>query len=517
MAPAPGPAAATDWRATRRAHVGAVGVDHVAGLLAIVVLAGVFHFGTLREGHHWGDDFSQYILHARNLVVGRTYSDTGQIDNPDRPVGPSVYPPVFPALLAGVYAVRGVDLVAMKAVVAACFLLMLVAVFLACRAVLPPGLLLALVALLAFNPYFWRFRDGVLSDIPFTAFAYLALAMMDRLARAPAASPPGLALALGTGAVGYLAYGTRSIGIVLLPVLVLNDLRRQRRVAPLTWIAGGTLVAAVVMQRVLLPVDVNYLGMYRLDVPRLAAQALDYVRALGVLWEDGLSPLVTGALLVVASGLAVVGFVLRMARGPGAGELFVLCYLPPVVLFPALQGARYLIPVLPLYLAYALLGLQRCLGLLPYRARVAGLAALALTVALNYGAAHARADLGPLPDGVGTPESRAFFAFVREGTPADAVFVCRKPRALALFGDRAASVYHLPPDDGRLWSYLEGIRASHLVLGPFDDAAWRRFVARHAGRLHRVYASPEFDVLRIVRATSPARARSAGALQEDPR
>jgi hypothetical protein len=79
------------------------------------LVIGVFIFCTVNSGHDWGDDFAQYILHAANLANGKPYADTGYIVNPDNPsIGPSAYPPLFPLILAPVYAVFGLNLTAFK-------------------------------------------------------------------------------------------------------------------------------------------------------------------------------------------------------------------------------------------------------------------------------------------------------------------------------------------------------------------------------------------------------------------
>src|SRR5436309_10610680 len=80
---------------------------------AIAVGTGVFFSLTLRPGHDWGDDFAHYIGHARNLVEGRPYRDTGYLFHP-RVNNPDTYPPVFPLLLAPVYMLRGLDLTSLK-------------------------------------------------------------------------------------------------------------------------------------------------------------------------------------------------------------------------------------------------------------------------------------------------------------------------------------------------------------------------------------------------------------------
>src|SRR5579883_3684007 len=84
---------------------------------AILIIVAIFVFSacTIRDGQVWDDDPAQYILHARNIAEGRPYSQTGYIFNPEYgTLGPRSYPPGFPLLLAPVWALRGLDLNAMK-------------------------------------------------------------------------------------------------------------------------------------------------------------------------------------------------------------------------------------------------------------------------------------------------------------------------------------------------------------------------------------------------------------------
>lgn len=80
----------------------------IADLIAIV---GVFYIATIREGHDWGDDFSIYIQHAKNIAEGAAYDHIRYILNPYFPLySPKAYPPIFPLLLLPIYFSYGVSL-----------------------------------------------------------------------------------------------------------------------------------------------------------------------------------------------------------------------------------------------------------------------------------------------------------------------------------------------------------------------------------------------------------------------
>jgi len=97
-----------------------LGLPAAAALCALAI--GMFFLATIREGHVWGDDFSLYIRHAQNIVRGEPYAESGYIYNPQNPlVGPKIYPPGFPLLLAPVVGVFGLELRPMKILVIAFF------------------------------------------------------------------------------------------------------------------------------------------------------------------------------------------------------------------------------------------------------------------------------------------------------------------------------------------------------------------------------------------------------------
>ena len=82
---------------------------------AVIILIGLFYTFTIRDGHNWGGDFSMYINHAKNIVEGIDYQDTGFIINLYGPIiSPESYPPVFPLLLSPVYYFFNLNFTVMK-------------------------------------------------------------------------------------------------------------------------------------------------------------------------------------------------------------------------------------------------------------------------------------------------------------------------------------------------------------------------------------------------------------------
>ena len=206
----------------------------LVGLLTVIAL---FHSFTVRQGHIWGDDFAMYVAHARNLVDGHPYAETGYLFNPASPVSPRMYPPVFPLLLAPVVKLFGLNLIPMKIEQVLFFVLVLAAVYLFWRDDLSSKYALVQIAILGFSPHFWAAKDNVLSDLPFLLFFYVVAVLVRR---APQNGPGWWAWALLIDVVLYFAIGTRTAGIALLVGLLLYDILTLRRITRRTAIALST-------------------------------------------------------------------------------------------------------------------------------------------------------------------------------------------------------------------------------------------------------------------------------------
>src|ERR1700676_303324 len=194
--------------------------------IAIVAVVAIYA-ATVTPGHVFGqDDFAAYLMHTANLVEGRPYTAINYVPNPDALwIAPSHgYPPVYPLVLAPIYKFRGFDLRAMKIVTVLCFGVFLAAFSFLLTGGFPPWARLAAILVVGFNIVFWEQRDYLLSEFPYLMFSFGALLIAQKTYEDldPRAWRAGAALLLSL--LLYGAYGTRTIGITLLPALVLADL-----------------------------------------------------------------------------------------------------------------------------------------------------------------------------------------------------------------------------------------------------------------------------------------------------
>ena len=122
-----------------------------------------------------------------------------------------------------------------------------------------------------------------------------------------------------------------------------------------------------------------------------------------------------------------------------------------------------------------------------------------LAILVTYFSKYTTMDFGPEYEGPGNEESIALFEYIRNNTEPTDVFVFRKPRVLALFTGRSATVYHETEDDNALWEYVHEVDAAYLVTGILDSEFFPGFVKKHRDSLESVYANDDFTIYRIKR------------------
>lgn len=478
----------------------------IAGTIAVL---GGIHLTTLRPGHEWGDDFGLYVAHARNLAEGRPYADTGYVYNPQNAVvSPRSYPPIFPLLLAPVYHFFGLDLMAMKAFEVLLFILMLGVLAIVFRQRLPLPYALVCLVLFALNPYVWQHKDRLLSETPFMLFAYLALILAEKALQTDGSRTRSVVGGFMAGLASYLAFGTRTAGVILIPSMIGLELLRRHRLGMVSLSILTAFAAGVGVQKILLPSDgsLSYLDQLVFDPLRFARIGLSLVRAMGGFVENGYSSaagaLLYGCLLV----LALVGYVARLRRRLTVYELFAAGNFMLLTVWPAAESdRRFLLPILPLFFLYIGEGLTLLIITMLRQAEKPAAAVLTLAVLVSYLGCYSRLDIGPVREGVSTPEAGSLFGWIQTQTDRDAVFLFQKPKALALYTRRSALAHHRPADEAHLWRFLRSTGVTHVIVCPSSSypafQSSRRmlapFIERYGERFEEVYANAAFRVYRL--------------------
>ncbi len=482
---------------------------HTLLAAGVLLMIAAVHLGTLRRGQRWGDDFAQYVHHAKNLAQGIPYGETGYIYNPSyATIGPPCYPPVCPLLLAPVYVFFGLNLEVMKLVMIASLVCFLGFVFLCFRRELPLPHALAGVLLVGLNRKWLGGANNIGSDLPFMALLYLTILVLQRAYDGARAESPRLRCLLPAALLMYLSYGARTLGGLLFPSVLIYDFLRYRRITGWAVLVGAVFIVLAAAQGIAVGGNAAYFDQYNVGPGVFVENAVQYLKESAGFWHNGYFGPLGGLIFLAVTALAALGYVSSLRRQVTILEIFPALYLPALLLFPGYAGARYLQPIFPLYLLFAFRGLEH-----PWLARRAALrravlASLGIAVSGSYVAAATQVKL-EMTEGIFKSESVALFDYVRTHTDEDDVLVFIKPRAMSLLTSRRASAYHMPEDDARLWDYFDRIDAAWLAVVENDNALadaeeparlayLRDFARRNASHLSLAFANADFGLYRIV-------------------
>lgn len=467
---------------------------------AVLAVIAVFYLLSFRSGHTWGDDFAMYLLHASNLAEGRAYADTGYLYNPAEPhLGPPVYPPVFPLLIAPVYRFAGLNLTAFKVVEVVFFLLFLAVVYFLFESYLPPAWRLALVALLGLNPYFWDFKDAIVSDLPAVFFTALALLIADRAYRSKRFP---LAQAALLGVVMFLAYGTRTTAIVLLPALIAYELIRFRRITRFAIVAVA--VAGVLMGGMALALTVvgKIPSLFRWDPRWIVSNGIAYAKVLRTFWLNGFSNAFSYAVFAIAYLLVLFG-IWKQGR-IGIFEVYAVLLLGVTFVYSVPGNYRYLFPILPLYLTYLLLGARAALQRAPSPIVKAAVAAGLVAVAATYAGAYSTMNWREIREGIGDPDFVALSDYIKQNSARADVLVFLKPRVLALLTGHPSATYPSHASLVEMESFLRQFHACYVVDTNLEHADFTPdretltpFLQAAGAKVERVYANPHYSLYRM--------------------
>ena len=433
-----------------------------------------------------GGDNAAYIALAQSLLEGRGYLELYDPATPPH----TQYPPVFPAVIAAALAVGIRPWVGLKLVVIGFSVAAVCFAFLWARRRGWPGAAAWVTLLVAVSPGVLDLSHWVLSDVPFAAFTLAALWGFERL------RPDAWGRFAFATAAAALAYFTRSAGLPLIVAVVawLALRRHWRQLAAFVLLIGP--LAALWWLRARALGGVSYVEQFMMvnpyapDLGRIGP--VDFIQRIidndreyltkhlpALLFGDkGGWLLVPSAVIVL---VAAAGWGSRLRR-PTVAELFLPLYVGLLLAWPAVwSGERFLLPVLPLVLAYAGIGVTRLSRrFVPRLTRFAGPVAAMILLAAAVPALRRQVEAGGectlrYMEGDRYPclvrDWRDFFEIAewsRRALPDGAVVLARKPRLFYLISGHRSRVYPLSENPDDFFAAARTAGARYVVLDYVD-------------------------------------------------
>ena len=330
----------------------------------------------LKRDLSWSDDWAGYIMQAQALLGGNMREFLAQnsftLENSSYVFAPVTYPWGLPVLLAPVLALFGLKILALKFALSVCYALFLPVFFLLARTRLTEAYALLLTAVLGLNPAILLIQNELYADIPFLLFSTLALWLIEKFVNHESAPRLSIGAAVAIGCVIFLAIFMRAEWFR--PA----DTTGNRASSCSSWAVIANIAActrwiswpAFRMRRWGSSTWRRRLS-FRVSHTRCANSWPGYpLRTSGRMsgTTSGCRPNCSGACSVegrVLYLLLLLGFLLNLARWRrrdlpihAYGATTLLFY----VIYPPVQGLRYILPLLPLLAILSLEGMTHAVG-----------------------------------------------------------------------------------------------------------------------------------------------------------
>lgn len=467
---------------------------------ALVGIIAVLYFFGLTQGHVFAeDDFAAYVMHAANLVEGRPYTQIHYLTNPGAPwISPANgYPPAYPLLLAPVYWRWGMNLRLMKAVTVATFAIFLTIFALWVQPLVSARQRIAAVALVGLSPAFWTYRDLISSEFPYLMISFLALLAIRQANsdRKQDGWRPGWAVVIAL--LMYAAYATRTIGIALPIAFAIAELQVRRRLSRFALLTISILGGCVLLQAALLTSPTGYVSVAHITLGSVARNAWFYTKSLTYAWQNGFSKLVQVVLAFFLTGFAGLAFARRIRRGASVDDCYLLAYLAILFAWGAQIGIRGLLPILPVYLTYTLLGMSDVCARLGNRTKLSLLAVTVACILVTYAGSLRQRSWQDSMANVQDASAQELFSFIRAQTTPTDLLVFSKPRSISLFTGRPTTSLGSDESASGSADFLKRTGARFLIQTAWNPPAYGRLLASAPETLTEVFRNRDFQVFRI--------------------
>lgn len=342
---------------------------------------------------------------------------------------------------------------------------------------------IALGVIVAFctAPYLFEFKEQIRSEFAFMLVLYSAFYWFDRLDRV---ARPAVALPLAMLLI-VSASGLRTVGLLLVPTLLMLDYSRHRRIRWSIAVVIGFACLCYAGLNLLLssPPESGYAQQFSLKVDdlivRIKHNLLHYHWALleyfsTYSFNNSTNRLLSYALYAPLLVCAAIGVLQNIRERLSAAEIFFLLYFLLLLSHETTSAwNRYLIPFMPFFLAYGFIGIKQSIQMLGphFKHGTSAIVGVVFIVILSNFATFGSGliDFGEFENGPTAARLQPMLNEIRTKLPAEARVVFREPGWLYLATGRAGVASPRPQiADHGFEHYLSRSRASHVLLKHTD-------------------------------------------------
>ena len=511
-------------------------MNKVVGAIFLSVLLGfscLLAWYSLTEGYIWGGDFSQYIMQAQSVWQGEISNflqmNRFAIEESTYQVGPIAYPWGFPVLLAPFYAFFGLDMLALKSINIGFHMIFLILIWFGFRRYHSCFWLAILVCLFAFNPFFLYFMNSISSDIPFLVLSTISVLLIGRVIIQRSILFSNTSDQLLLGVIIAISFFLRTQGLLILAALGVaqfikvlkntmelqkggseaiteaNDslLRRFICESSILWtfiLPYVSFLSVTLLWRSILPEGgSSHISLLSESSVRLIINQLKYYFVLPAEFFTGLpaAQIIYGASIP----LAIIGM---FKRRESDYHIIIYCVMTIclLIVWPRNEGLRFLFPLLPFYVSFALTGLEKCIhvdhGSWSVFGKMVALIPVIVIIVFFFKSSLMNAyknivNKRIVYSGPFQPTATEVFSFISSNTEPNSIIVFRKPRIMRLLTNRQSILID---------QVDKLMRGDYLCISKNAGTSYQLGnkeveILRENGRIHLVFQNKGFELYQI--------------------
>lgn len=463
----------------------------------------------------WGGDYAGYLLQAKCISNGTALGNTNYIYNPGyAELAPPAYPVGFPLLLAPVYKIFGLDIMAFTRLMGLFWWLTGMGVFLLLKRYFSNWVSLVAALFFIYHPILFFERNGVLSDYPF-AICILLSAYFYTVPD----SERSLKNAVLVGLLAGFAWLIRSIGFVFPFIIGAHFLleryyfgqgqasgpNKYRWHYPLI-VLGTAFGIQLLFHGILfkLPETGSYLDQlnwanlknsFTRNIISYTRDLVNYFQLNGDLQyiyrykSTDLAVTLGGG---IALGLSFWGMFSVSNKHERFFLVFMFGYMLVILFWPSFQGLRLLLPILPFLLYFLLKSIDAQTFETKWGNRLKWWLIPALLCG-EYYRMNQHILIFSRVDEIGAPEwkdNQVAYRYVKDSVPAGAVFGHHHPLIFTLYADKPVMRWAKNGTPQEIQADFEKFGVDFLLLNDWlvaNDEPLKAYLKESVNRLDTIW------------------------------
>jgi 4-amino-4-deoxy-L-arabinose transferase-like glycosyltransferase len=459
----------------------------------------------------WGGDYAGYMDQARSIVESRDTKNPNYIYNPEVPtLAPPSYPMGFALLLSPIYHFFGTDTLIYVKFMSVLWWLCGVSLFffLYKKFSLIPSAIASMLFL--FNPHYFIEKNGILPD------SFFAICILWALYFYMYAKASNKKSAIFCGFLTGFAILTRVNGVALLLAMILSfaleffiKKYKKEKIEPdladfkqLTLIVLTALVVIIGVKLWLPgPVGGSYFDQLKFDKDFLSKSQEHFkLYYKTILHFFGLPPKMdymyeleyhnktTSIIGYLSIFFIFLELVFIRKREDRVLLLFLLISTTVLTIWPMVQGYRYVLPMLPIYIYFLFCGIQK-IKIPPLKTLVCLLFPIILSpVYWNINQTVAGHNMNEEAGAPEYPNNQEAYDYVRKNYPKSAIFAYHHPLIFGFYADRKSVKWDRDNTPEQILHCLQKYKVQYILVNDWlldSDKNFKEFLKQYAYKLEK--------------------------------